>query len=611
MTKTEQAVYSEISTKRTRLAGELSSTYRYFNELERLYLFSLDKSKNPAKSNVFDPIPFEQVEHVVSHLFATDPRGTYLPRELGDTAGAEILNEVFKYQWKLPRQNIATKLSNTGRQMCIFGAAFATLHWLYERRQVDGKMVTTFDAPYFKLHSIYSCYPDLDAESPLTMQYFGVDEYLTMEELENTNYAAGNSERRYKNLGKLKEMVKEKATTTSTNPYNDQASKLRFMKTNVDKERILIFRWYTKSKWISICPDFGLVIEDRENPYKHGELPVHPLIDHDYFNQVWGNGEIAPIRSLVNAHNQFLNMRLDNVKTILEPPFKARAAAAMKYGHTWRFERNRIFQMDNLEDLQPFNIPDVTGQTFVSTSNFIKDSIARSLGRFDVLSRNETEQNRTATEVKVIASEQNARLRYKEKNVDNFIQRIATQWLQLNQQFLTQPRLIRIMGSDAINAVEQDQVLYDENGLMKEVIVGDEKVNKLTKGPNGQYAFLAVEPEDIIGAYDFVVESGSTVLPDPQSEVSTLVGVLSVLEKSKADLEANGKTIDIEPIIASILQKSNVKSIDKVIKEAEQEIGVEDAGMDQTSMLQQQMMGAMPQMAPPQMPQAPMPPMYG
>jgi hypothetical protein len=430
------------------------------------------------------------------------------------------------------------------------------------------------------------------------MQYFIHDEYVTLKQLQDTNHKyPGQQEKRYKNLDLLKEKVKDGAKSATSNTIRDNAIKVRKIKRSEMKDRILVRRMYTRDRWISICPDYGLLIEDRPCPYAHGDLPIHTLIDHEVPNQILGIGEIDPIRTLSLANNQLINKRFDNVNKIIDPPFQARVGA-LKHRHTWKMLPNYVWTVDQIGDVQQLNVPDVTGSTYIETRNDIKDAVSRALGRFDVLTRNESANNKTATEVKAAFTEQNARNKQKQNNVDMFVQRLATQMLQLNQQYLTKSKLIRIVGKEALSSFNNEDslkeyqpkidpvndvpILSDDNTpilekQIKKTMYKGKEVPKFTMS-NKDYGFLVVDPDDIRGSYDYIVESGSTSLPDPSAEVENLGMAIKIIRENMDLLGQDSKSINITPIIEKLLTSLNVKNVDQIIQ-----------NIDQTQMLGQQM----------------------
>lgn len=591
MSTSESTLFDEVMSTRQRVRSDLAPLFRRFNEIEELYWFHNNVNKKSAKSNVFDPIAFEQVEHVVSHLFATAPRGRFVAREPSDIEDVGIHNEMFQYQWTHPKQNMIRKIRRTGRTMAKYGIAFGGLFHRYERRVKDGKAVVTFNMPYYKTYRIYDCWPDTDAIDPEDMLFFGVDEWVTLDQLKQ-------SKDRYKNLDKLAEMLKDmdldqKGSSQGGDGanYQDNTFFLRNMQGRLHHGRFKIARKYTHEKWYTIVPEFGLVIEDQECPYDHGDLPIHTMMDHDQDDQLMAVGEIDPVRSLAIAQNQVINMRFDNVKNILESPFQAKASA-LRHAHTWKMKRNQIWVVDQIGDVQSIQIPDVTGGTFVNTTNFVQDRVARALGRFDVLTRNETKQDRTATEIEAMIGEQNSRLRYKETNIDLFIQRLATQWLQINQQFLDTATVVRVVNKDVIEALESDEEMMETDietgqvlpGTVKKVSVPgyDAPIPKFSKSKDGSTAFFAVEPEDIQGSYDYMAESGSMIEQNSAKVIGNVREAIKIRNEVKEELASEGYDMPLLPLIRQAYDALGIKATEQMIKrkaqEMEQQIAQGDDG---------------------------------
>lgn len=575
LTNQENKAFELVETKQEKSTNMLTPLFKRFNELENLYWFYTPKSQKSYKSNVFDPMAFEQVEHTVSHLFANDPKGTYIPMEPSDEIAVDAANELFKYQWNKPGAESRKKMVNMGRNFSIFGIAFGELGWRYERpfSKLYNKFITTWDDPYFKDLNVYDCWPDVDARTPEDMEYFGYDEYLTPEQIYAQD-SVSQGVKRYKNLDQLKKLVEEEKSLSASdsNAYRDNAKRKRDLKTmkgGDENGRVLVRRYKTREKWITILPDYKLVIEDRANPYAHGGLGIHVLTNHDYPNMLYGIGELDPIRSMLIAHNQVINMRLDNVRNILQPPFQAKYSA-MRHKPSWKFGPNALWTVDQIGDIQTFNIPDVTGSTFANTTNFFQDSISRRMGRTDFLSRNETDNNRTATEIKAMVGEQNARLRYKEKNIDDFIQKLAVEWMQLNQQFLKKDRLIRILGVDAIESLtEKYGDGTDDSGEPQE-----EPKFKRAKG--NDYGFFKVSPEEIQGALDFQVESGSTRSVDLEGEIQNLNSAIKLGTELGPVLQQEGVQIKFKPLLEDVYRRLGIKNTDKVFESLDMQPQMQD-----------------------------------
>jgi hypothetical protein len=534
--------------------NELHPLHKKFNEFENMYWAYLPKSKNSAKSNVYDPIAYEMVEHDVSHLVASIPSGYFSPMEPNDVNNAMILDSLIKYQFNRPQANFLQSLRSMRRRASLYGTAFGLLTWRYERKlnKTYGKHYTVHNDPYFEDLDIYRCFPDPDALSVEDMQYFIYDDYSTLQDLKSQNVEIkledGTKIKRYINVDVLEKKIQDNPSTVRDSYATN--SDRRQGKTQSDTiKRLLIRRYFTRSRWISIAWDYKIVIEDRPNPYNHGELPIHMLRNLDYPGLLYGISDLQPTQKIITAHNQFLNMRLDNVKQIMNPTYLARAKS-LKYKDTWLNTPNQIKVVEDLNDLQIDYTPDVTGNTFVQTVNYFNDQIARRIGKTDFLSRTESGRNRTATELKLMAGEQNARKAYKAGLFDDFFKKVMVQAVDLNQQYIQFNKVIRIMGIEVIDKFTEEQ--------------------KLRLQKSGDELFFTIKPEDIMGRYDYIVATESSVMADKEAQLARLTQALNTVANYAPLLQQEGIKINIKPLIEKYLKAVDIDFTDKIFVRKEQ-----------------------------------------
>jgi hypothetical protein len=571
-TKTDGKAFSKVQRKFEASEDKVESLHRKFNRLEDLYFNHLRRNQKSAKSNAFNPLAFEVVERMVSTLFAADPRGSYVGMEPGDERAAAILDSLVNYQWNKPGQDMLRKLQDMGRTAAVFGTAFGHISWRYERKFIESKkdFATTWDDWQFQPLNIYDCYPDMSATNPSDMAYFIFDEYKTIEqmELENAKY---KGVRKYGDLEELKRLANSDTSSGAPNAYRQNAGTrmgIKRFKQDGDTGRILIRNYFDNDEFITVAPDFGLVLSRKKNPVPEAGIPIVTLRDYDYPGLLYGRGEIEPVQSLIVALNQFLNMALDNVKLSLQKPLVT-TKENLQHRHTWKYAQGAVFVEESPGSLRSLEFPTNYVNVWNNLSNDVKDTVAKSLGQLDFLSRNETAGSRTATEIKTMVGEQNARMRYKERNIDSMLKDLYTKILQYNQKFITNDKLVRIVGQDAIDTLRK----FD--GMdKKESPTGLIEEGALTEVEGTDYGFLNVDPEDIAGVFDYQVETGSTKAIDTNNEVqnytmalNTLGGVADVLEQKE------GVAVNLQPIVEALMLKLDIKNLDRVFEslEAQQE----------------------------------------
>jgi hypothetical protein len=579
-------LFDKVETRFQKSRDGYNNLHRKFTEFEKLYLGYVENKDNAWKSSISDPEAFEKVERMTSHLVSTPPRGNYVPaNDAEDYKAAHIADEVFRSQWNKPGQNMYPKIERMVKGAALFGISFGVLGWRYEKNK---KGVVVWDDPYFKDLYIYDCFPDPSAMNVDDMNWFIHNEYTTLADLEAVNNSKDEDEygeyedaKKYINLDKLKAFLAEdkndsgsETTTTPEDNYRNTSSNIRLGKNDGIYGRFLIRKMYTKDRCVTIVPDANLVIEDNENYYEHGQLPIHTIIDHSYPNQLFGIGEVEPIAKLQKGLNALLNLRLDNIRLIMNPPMKVKANS--RYAGTWKWKIGQKWLVDMGDEIMPFQLPDVTGNTFAQQSGYFKETMSKALGHFDTLSRANVEKS--AAEVRAVYGEQNARLKAKENQIDHFIVRLAQQWLQLNQQYLSEDRAVRIVGKDALDAFIKNGTFavdeYDDN--LEEYVERPEtvtyqgkEVNRLTIEPKGTYGFLVVQPGDIQGQFDFVAESGSMSMIDPTQEANALMMGINLLAGHTDRLAQEGVKPQLLPLFQTLFRRLNIKNVDDIFAVAD------------------------------------------
>lgn len=556
MTKKDQEAYDKVMSKWNYVNSAMTATFKRYNDLEDLYFFHTPKRKNSAKSNVFDPMAYEQVEHNVSHLYANPPKGEFVPvpEGLEDLQDIDLqlvlplMNELMRYQWERRDADMFRKMATVLRRASIYGVGWAVMHWRYERMKDEnsGKMMTIWDDWCMYPISNYDVWPDIDAETAKEMEFFIHDEYVTLDYLESQVTPKG--EKRYKNLEEIKKKHGEEkgSGTTIDNPYRNNLMVRTKVNTLGQMEgRIKVRRCYYKDRWISICPDYNVLIEDGPNRYKNNRLPVLACLDQDVPGVVLGIGEIDPVRTLMMAMNQFINMRMDNIKMNMERPMVARKSA-LEHMKTWLWKRNNVMIVNQDGDLKMQEVQDVTGPTFIGTLTWLQDVIRTRLGRTDLLST--TRANRTATEIDAITEEQNARKKYKVNNLEDFIKDIIVTGMQMNQMFLKNERWLRIMG---VKNVEKVRMLLASDPDRLKMI-------------NDSLAFLNFKQQDILSQFDYVVETGSTLLSNNARDIQNSNAIIQTGMGLNETLALQGKVFDPTPILNNISSKMGIK--DSLVK---------------------------------------------
>jgi hypothetical protein len=257
--------------------------------------------------------------------------------------------------------------------------------------------------------------------------------------------------------------------------------------------------------------------------------------------------------------------------------------------------------------IEPIMVPDVTGNTFVGTMNYLTAALQNGSGITDYTMGVNTSANvatDTATGVRLVQQEANAQFKLKiQLFYSMVVEKIANQWKDLRIQFTTEEQKFRIMGKDSVENIMKSTDLAKTSVTGEPIFPGDfDTPARLTISKDKNFAFLTVYPEDIqpsiVGDWDFIASVSSESLTDP---IALNESFFEALDRVSTDvwtqgLATQGKQLDYASLTPKVFEKLS--------------IGIE-ANDVLTDMPQQPQMGTEGQIPPMgQMPmQPPMPPM--
>lgn len=545
---TEEELKKELNEQFLLSKRYLDPIHEKMNQQEELYRSYIDTANYPHQARVFDPRIFRVIETITPRMVAMEPTGSFYPSEEGDMQVAHILNALIKYDWR--RADMFPKLVMFVKGMLIFGTAFGRCYWDFREKdkprmvakKIGGRLVwtpknkeyikvTEFDGPNFEPLNIYDCFPDPNSTSMEKMRWFIYRTFKTVKELEQENDTRGGDW--YKNLDVLKEAVNKKMKGENVAGRKDSLqyrehrrvmlSTQEFIGEDKANPDVVILRRFTKDGWCDYAPEYDVIIREVENPYFHGEIPIIHGVDYPYPGELYGMGEIEPLDRIQRAINAVLNQRLDNVQLTLRTMWKVKKNSGVDM-HTLVSAPGNVITTDDMDAIEPVQVPDVTGPTFVQTMNYLTSALQNGSGITDYtvgLNSDTNTANNTATGVRLIQQEANAQFKLKIQLFTHMvIQRIANQWKDLRIQYTTEEQKLRIVGREDVKYLKENTQLATTDEMGNSIVPGDYSSQaKLTIGPDESFAFLNLIPDDIqpsiVGDYDYVAATSSEQLSDP------------------------------------------------------------------------------------------------
>lgn len=653
----EQKLFTQVIRHYDMAVQDLDSRIDDWNTKDELFRSYIDESNWPYSSVVFDPRVFTAIFEKTARLFANKPRGRMVPREGGDTLGARINNELLSFQWdeneRVAQQPMLAKWAMMDQNARKYGASFALCKWHYEtRKDKDDKgesvSVPFYDGPDFKplVNRDVLANPSYSS----IKNWFAYREYVTIDELKETNDAA-KTKAVYKNLDILKEAVKkdgEGGGDTRSANWQSKNKDITGVEDQLGQDEynkvIEVVTEYTPTQWITYAPKHGVILRDIPNPYDHQQIPVIMLRYYQVDDDLYGLSEIEPVEKLQKATNALINQYLDSVNMSLYTPLKVRANAVQM--HTLEFGAAAKWIMnDPTTDVVAHETSGVGVTEFASTYRFMVGAMQEALGETSqgVSNLAPGSSDKTATEVKDLALQRNARDNYNQLFLSEALKKQMMLWHAMDKQFMfsdprEQQKIIRIIGKDAIryfqqrgldgfgldeettlsltggdNPVTQEamQQLLAEGKVRPEdftqptfpVDTGDGILPKMTMEPGDEMGHLILTPEDLQGNYDFIPDIESMSTPNDAQLIASAKQMIDLNTNPQAiqQLAQEGYKFKLKEAMEDLFEKLGTKDADKYFEKMEDNgltQGVAQAGNSPQGAQPTPGMGGLPQAIP-------------
>lgn len=612
MTESETKILTEVLRHNTMSEEDLNVRKTTFNTADELFRSHIDENNWPYSSLIFIPTVFTSIFEKTSRLIGNKPKGRLVPREGGDVLGAKINNEILSFQWddagRIDGMPMIAKWAIMDMNTRKYGAAFALVPWHYERklvREAEEKGMPTFKSkPWFDGPGM-EVLPNRDSlhnpSYPGVKGWFQVRKYLTLVELLAVNDVARGAPI-YKNLDKLREMLKKESKSTDKRDVNYQSRNKSikglsdFLGRDETNKVIEVVTEYRDNRWITFTPKHGLILRDIDNPYNHQEIPIIHLRYYPIDDDIYGIPEWEPVEKLQKAQNAISSQYVDAVNTELNPIIGIDSTRVRM--HTLQFTprakwlttgdpRSAIVKMD-------FSAPNSVGQ-YRNVFSLLKGEMSEALGdtSANTSQLNTFGNNKTATEIKDLSVQRLARDNFNQIFLAEAIKRQMCLWYSMNKQFFFDTgdtsKVIRIVGKDAISYFKQAGL--DQEGLTEEAmneIAGAEQmgvqvdemdymqpiypvqtqegiVPKMNMSTDGQFAELHAEPGDMEGEYDYIADIESMQPPNNEQIIAAKKEAISLAidPNTQAALQSEGKKSKLSELLEDYFEQLGFKDAAK------------------------------------------------
>jgi len=558
-----------------------------FKEADELFRSWIDENNWPYDAILFDPRIFTFIFEKTSRLISNKPKGVVTPREGSDLLKARLNNELLSYQWDMASNGGAmiAKWAQMDMNARKYGAAFALCPWRYET--ADGGKKVLFDGPDMKVLNNRNCAPDPTATSIEDCNWFQLRQFSTLQDLKNVNDAGRGEKPVYENLKELEAAVGSDDTVNAGGDRRSQFSSRDREIAGITEDpygqdpaykTIELVTEYRKDRWITFAYKHGIMLRDIENPAKNNQIPITMLRYYSVDDDIYGISEIEPVKGLQKAINALLCQYIDEINQNLYSPIAIGPGVKQ---HTLEWGKGARWMMNNPQtDFRIVQTNSDAAQYFNNTYSALVAAMMNALGEssLGVSNVQPFQTDKTATEVKELTQQRNSRDQFNQIFLAEAIKRQYKLWHSMNQALLfsdedSKNYVFRIVGRDTMKFMQEqglgDQELPDESVmLMYEneelgkdasakdhmipkygVNIGDEKepniVPKMSVDENGTGASIYLEPDDILGQYDFYIDVESMAVNNDEQRKQAQETAITMLTSN--------------PNVVALLASENVK----------------------------------------------------
>ena len=418
------------------------------------------ESKPDYKSDEISNIVFSTVEAIRPVMTDNDPKFIAMPRT---PQGAEFSHDVqmaLDFEWE--RERMSTKLPSQLIPMLVYGTAVWFCQW-------DGH-----EGEYgeIKLKAVdpFNVFPDPLAEDVDTCEYLV---YAT-----------------YKNANQLKQIFKDKASAIegSRITMSELVANRDESDAKEENQVLVLEMWcrdwttmdeledgtkalrYPKGRVITCLPDLGIVLSDKQNPYKDGKFPFVLMKNYDVPFKFWGNGEVEQILSPQKYINDLTNQIIDNAKSTANMQWIIDKNSGIGQGKLTNRPGLVIRKNPGTEvrrDTPPAMPSYVREQIEV-----LKTDIQDISGVFDAL-KGERQSGITAgNAIMALQEASQARIRLKIKLMEQSLTHLANMVYSRMQQFWKLDRWVRITDVEGNPSFQQIGVQVLQNDFDMKVVAG-------------------------------------------------------------------------------------------------------------------------------------------
>jgi len=575
----------------------------------------------PYISKVVDPVLRTTIIEKNSRLTNSKLRGRLVPREGGDVLSARLNNAVLDFQWDNANYagTMLDKWSRTEQDTRLYASKFAEVPWRYE---VDEEGNCIFEGNEFIPLDIRNCGMDPNCEHIRDAKWFQQRDWLTIDQLSKVSEADG--EPLYPGLAELKEKILNNKSDRRDSRYSNRILNLKGLTDRVGDDKafpvIEVVVEKRKDKYITFSPIYKVILRDIPNPYKHKKINIVQNRYYSIQGDPIGESEAESVLPLWRAIQACLNGFLDGMNIKLRPPLKILDGKARI--ETIVLGPDAQWIVDQVDAVTEHQSSSQAEQTFQTTFGALKAAFSSAMGDLSqgIGGVDPFNPEKTATEIKQSAKQQNSRDQKNQTSIAETIQDMMSMWLSNNKQFLfadpaKHEYILRIVGTELFNyfrragldemelsdeamqmigqTIEAQAGNLSDEDIMQMIEAGktprypvienpDEKdpyklqvKPKMRMNDMGDGAEVSIVPEDLNGTFDYIPDvksmaSGADV--ELQNSMQRAIDRLTTNPTVLQLLQQEGVQPQIKELLISELEGTGLKDAERFFQQSQPQI---------------------------------------
>ena len=450
------------------------------------------------RSDMVSNYIFAIVETVRPIMLDNDPKFQAMPRQQEGMKLANDLQEALTYEWD--REKVNKKLYRELINTLVIGNSIFFVPWDEEKKNVRAIPVNPFNI-----------FPDPLATSVDDSEYIIYASYYNVDVLK-----------------RLYPSKKDKLSGSSIN-YTELVYE-NDVNSNIDNQ-VLVLEVYTRDyesldsknklkypngRILTMCPELGILLDDKPNPYKDGKFPFVVIKDYDIPGKFWGEGEVAQLLSPQKSINDLNNSIIDNAKSTANMPWIVDNNAGIAKGSITA-RPGLIIRKNPGSEIKREQPPTMPSYVANAVETF-KSDIEMISGIHNTLRGENTSGVYTAQGILALQEAGQVRIRLKVKLLEESLAEIAELWVSRMKQYWKDDKWINITKSDGS---------YDLKKFRKETLKYDYDV-KITAG--------STMPVNRGAMLDLMIRLSQTMMPDGMPLVDREAVVQYLPEEIKSAL---------------------------------------------------------------------------